>query len=132
MSLVDTLGYTTSNNKWESLTNKDLLKHDLLLRIYTHKGECDWDQSLGSTIIDKIFQVKTEQLRLDILSELQEIFENEPRINLIDIQTTSIEKGWIFTCLISYLMVHLNLGNLTSLKIQPNNFQMVITHYKDY
>ena len=103
MSLVDTLGYTTSNNKWESLTNKDLLKHDLLLRIYTHKGECDWDQSLGSTIIDKIFQLKTEQLRLDILSELQEIFENEPRINLIDIQTTSIEKGWIFTCLISYL-----------------------------
>ena len=103
MSLVDTLGYTTSNNKWESLTNKDLLKHDLLLRIYTHKGECDWDQSLGSTIIDKIFQVKTEQLRLDILSELQEIFENEPRINLIDIQTTSIEKGCIFTCLISYL-----------------------------
>lgn len=103
MSLNDTLGYTTINDKWETLLNKELVKHDLLMKLYIKRGECDWDQSLGTTIMDKIFQTKTEQLRLDILSELQEVFETEPRISLIDIQTTSLDKGWIFNCTISYL-----------------------------
>lgn len=103
MALIDTLGYTTINNEWEILLNKELVKHDLLTKLYIRKGECDWDQSLGTTIMDKIFQPKTEQLRLDILSELQEVFESEPRISLIDIQTTSLDKGWIFDCSISYL-----------------------------
>lgn len=98
-----TLGYTTINNFWETLTNKELVKHDLLLNLYTRKGECDWNQSFGTSIMDKIFQPKTEQLRLDILTDIQNVFENEPRIKLVDIQTTSIDKGWIFNCIISYL-----------------------------
>lgn len=103
MSLANTLGYTTINNRWETLMNKDLLKHDLLLNIYTRRGECDWNQNIGTTIMDKIFQKKTEQVRMDIINELQEVFDLEPRVQLIDIQTTPVDKGWIFTCLISYL-----------------------------
>lgn len=103
MIFNDTLGYTTINNKWETLLNKELVMHDLLLNLYTRKGECDWNQSFGTEIMDKIFQPKTEQLRLDILADIQNVFDNEPRIQLVDIQTTSIEKGWIFNCQISYL-----------------------------
>jgi phage baseplate assembly protein W len=103
MSLLTNLGYTTINNEWETLTDEDLAKHDLLMYLYTRKGECDWDQSFGTNIMDKIFQPKTEQCRLDILSDIQEAFENEPRLSLVDVQTTSIDKGWIFTCLVSYL-----------------------------
>ena len=33
-------GYTTINDEWGILIDKDLAKHDLLLRIYTTKGEC--------------------------------------------------------------------------------------------
>lgn len=99
----DTLGFTTINNKWETLLNLDLVKHDLLLNLYTRKGECDWDQSFGTEILDKIFQPKTEQLRLDILTDIQNVFDNEPRVQLVDIQSTSVEKGWVFDCEISYL-----------------------------
>lgn len=103
MALSDTLGYSTINNRWETLTNKELVKHDLLLNLYTRRGECDWNQSIGTTIMDKIFQPKTEQLRLDILTELREVFELDPRLELVDIQTTSLDKGWSFNCIISYM-----------------------------
>ena len=40
-------GYTTINDEWGILIDKDLAKHDLLLRIYTTKGECDWDPNFS-------------------------------------------------------------------------------------
>ena len=54
-----TLGYTTQNGEWEILTDKELAKHDLLMLLHTRKGECDWDPSLGTTILDKMFRPKT-------------------------------------------------------------------------
>lgn len=103
MAFNTTLGYTTINNKWEVLINKELAKHDLLLVLYTRKGECDWNPDFGTTILDKIFQPKTEQLRLDIIDELTEVFENDPRLSLNNIETEEVEKGWTFYCEISYL-----------------------------
>ena len=63
-------GYTTINDEWGILIDKDLAKHDLLLRIYTTKGECDWDPNFGTTIKNKLFQPKTIQVRNDIQNEL--------------------------------------------------------------
>ena len=103
MAFNTTLGYTTINNDWETLTDKELAKHDLLMNLYTRKGECDWNPEFGTTILDKMFQPKTEQLRLDIIDELTTVFENEPRLTLNNIDTEPLDKGWIFYCEISYL-----------------------------
>lgn len=103
MAFNTTLGYTTINNNWDSLTDKELAKHDLLMVLYTRKGECDWNPNFGTTIMDKMFQAKTEQLRLDILDELTTVFENDPRLSLNSINTEPLDKGWIFYCEISYL-----------------------------
>lgn len=103
MAFNTTLGYTTINNEWEALTDKELAKHDLLMNLYTRKGECDWNPEFGTTILDKMFQPKTEQLRLDIIDELTTVFENEPRLTLNNIDTEPLDKGWIFYCEISYL-----------------------------
>lgn len=103
MAFNTTLGYTTINNEWETLTDKELAKHDLLMNLYTRKGECDWNPEFGTTILDKMFQPKTEQLRLDIIDELTTVFENEPRLTLNNIDTEPLDKGWIFYCEISYL-----------------------------
>ena len=62
-----TLGYTTQNGEWEILTDKELAKHDLLMLLHTRKGECDWDPSLGTTILDKMFRPKTEALKTGCL-----------------------------------------------------------------
>lgn len=103
MAFNTTLGYTTINNEWEVLTDKELAKHDLLMVLYTRKGECDWNPEFGTTILDKMFQPKTEQLRLDIIDELTTIFDNDPRLSLNNIDTEPLDKGWIFYCEISYL-----------------------------
>lgn len=103
MAFNTTLGYTTINNEWETLTDKELAKHDLLMNLYTRKGECDWNPEFGTTILDKMFQPKTEQLRLDIIDELTTVFENEPRLTLNNIDTEPLDKGWVFYCEISYL-----------------------------
>lgn len=103
MAFNTTLGYTTINNEWEVLTDKELAKHDLLMVLYTRKGECDWNPEFGTTILDKMFQPKTEQLRLDIIDELTTIFDNDQRLSLNNIDTEPLDKGWIFYCEISYL-----------------------------
>ena len=103
MALLTNLGYTTINNKWETLTNKELAKHDLLMQIYTRKGECDWDVNLGSTIFDKLFQPKTNAIRDLIKEEIHDIFDNDLRFSLINLETEDVEDGWYFICSVSYL-----------------------------
>lgn len=96
-------GYTTINNKFETLTDKDIVKHDLLMEIYTHKGDCDWNPNLGTTIQDQIFQLKTDEVKNVIIDELKQVVDNSPFLSLQDITTEDIEKGWIFNLIVSYM-----------------------------
>jgi phage baseplate assembly protein W len=102
-SFNTTLGYTTQNNEWEILTDKELAKHDLLMVLYTRKGECDWDPNFGTTILDKMFRPKTDALKMDIMDELRTVFDNDPRLTLNEIEAEEVDKGWIFYCEVSYL-----------------------------
>lgn len=103
MAFNTTLGYTTENDKWQSLTDKDLAIHDVLLELHTRKGECDWNPEFGTTILDKMFSPKSAQLKIDIIDELTTVFENDPRLSLNIIDTEDLDKGWTFYCEISYL-----------------------------
>ena len=102
-SFNTTLGYTTQNNEWEILTDKELAKHDLLMVLYTRKGECDWDPNFGTTIQDQIFQLKDSEVKNTIIDELKQIIDNSPFVALQDITTEELEKGWIFNLVISYM-----------------------------
>jgi phage baseplate assembly protein W len=95
-------GYTTYNNKWEILQDKDILKHDILLELHTNKGECDWDPTFGTTIIDKIFQPKTDSIRSEIIAEIDSVINNCPHATLINLTTEELEDGWIFNLNISF------------------------------
>ncbi len=96
-------GYTTQNNKWEVLQDKNLVKHDLMLEIYTNKGECDWNPSFGSTILDQIFQYKNATTKSIIMEELRHIIDNNPFLTLQDISVDDLEKGWNFNLSVSYM-----------------------------
>ena len=96
-------GFTTINDKFETLVDKNIVKHDVLTEIYIDKGSCDWDLKLGTTIQQKIFDYKTEAAKYDIIEDIKTVFENSPSLKLIDIQTTPLDKGWNFTVVVSYL-----------------------------
>lgn len=103
MTFITNTGYTTINNNWETLTDKELTKHDIMTALNITKGECDWNPSFGTTIKEKLFRAKTNQLKNEIIDELKAIFAEDPRVELKDIETNDIDKGWIFYCSISYL-----------------------------
>jgi phage baseplate assembly protein W len=98
-----TLGYTTVNDSWETLTDKELAIHDLLMVLHTRRGECDWDPDFGASILDKMFRPKTDQLKIDIMNEISDAFNNDPRLTLNILNALDIDNGWIFYCEISYL-----------------------------
>lgn len=96
-------GYTTQNNKWEILQDKDIVKHDLMLEIYTNKGECDWNPTFGSTILDQVFQYKNASVKSIIMEELRQIIDKNPFLTLQDITADELEKGWNFNLYVSYM-----------------------------
>lgn len=103
MAFIKNLGYTTINKKFETLTNKDLAKHDLLMQLFTDKGECDWNPNFGTNIRKLLFQPKTVHNKEVIISDIENVFDSEPRFTLQDIQVVDIEDGWEFHTTVSYL-----------------------------
>ena len=96
-------GYTTQNGEFEVLTDKDLVKHDLIMEIYSEKGSMDWDPNFGTTIQDQIFQLKNDEVKNIIIDELKQVVDNSPFLALQDITTEELDKGWIFNLVVSYM-----------------------------
>lgn len=96
-------GFTTINGKFETLTDKNIVKQDVLNEIYIDRRSCDWDLDLGTSIHDKIFQYKTESAKYDIIEDIRRVIEKNPFLELVDIQTTELDKGWNFGVVVSYL-----------------------------
>ena len=96
-------GFSTINDKFEVFVDKNIVKQDLLTEIYIEQGTCDWDLDLGTTIQQKIFQYKNESAKYDIIDDIKRVVEKNPYLQLLDIQTTELDKGWNFGVVGSYL-----------------------------
>lgn len=96
-------GYTTKNNKWQVMTDKELVKHDFMLLLFTKRGECDWDPTLGTTIQDQLFKYKTDLVKNNIIEEIEYAVERTHLIKLEGLNVTDVEKGWIFNLSIRYV-----------------------------
>lgn len=95
-------GYTTLNDKWEILRDKDIIKHDILMEIYTNKGDCDWNPEFGTTIQDKIFQYKTDTAKSEIIADIDNVINHYEYANLLNVSAEDIDGGWIFNLSISF------------------------------
>ncbi len=96
-------GYTTQNGKFEVLTDREIVKHDLMMEIYTEKGSLDWDPNFGTTIQDQIFQLKNNDTKNIIIDDIKQVIDNSPFLALQDINTQEVDKGWIFSVVVSYM-----------------------------
>lgn len=101
--MAEVIGFTTLNDKFETLTDKELAKHDLMLELFTNKGELDWEPDFGSIILDQIFQLKTNAIRDIIIEDIKRIVDKNGLISFVDLATQDIEGGWIFTLTVRYL-----------------------------
>lgn len=85
-----------NDNKTLGLYDIELVKKDLLNHIFTRKGERVMMPRFGSIIPDLVFEPLTPILVEDVTEELTTIFNYDPRVNLVDIQT---KPDYVFSSL---------------------------------
>jgi phage baseplate assembly protein W len=90
-------GYSTIDRKISktSIYDKDLVKRDLLNHIFTRRGERVMNPTFGTSIHDLLFEPFNESLKDRIISEIREVIDAEPRVQLAGIET--FEEDWGLT-----------------------------------
>ena len=97
------MGYTTVNNKFEVLYDKELAKHDIMLYLNTDKGELDYDPTFGISHRKSLFKIKNTALKMALEDEIRQAFNRSPVLNLISLVTVDLENGYEFITEVSYL-----------------------------
>ena len=90
-------GYSTINRKISktNIYDKELIKQDLLNHIFTRRGERVMNPSFGTSIHDLLFEPFDESIKDRIVSEIRDIINSDPRVQLIGIETREEDWGLI-------------------------------------
>lgn len=75
------------------ITDIELIKRDLLNHFYTIKGERVMRPNFGSIIWDMLFEPFDETVREVIVSDVQNIVSQEPRVELQNLNVFEYEQG---------------------------------------
>ena len=96
-----------SNNTF-MLTGKELVKRDLVNHIYTIKGERPHMPDFGTRIPLIAFEPLDEQTIQAIREDLTQVFEYDPRVQLLDMVVTALPDNNAISVFIDILYVELN------------------------
>ena len=86
-------GFSTKdwlNRRTFTLRNIDLVKEDLLRHIYTIKGERVMMPNFGTRIPLLAFEPNDETTRATIEEDLRAVFNYDPRVQLLQLNVTSL------------------------------------------
>jgi uncharacterized protein len=86
-------GFSTANwldRRTFTVRNIELVKEDLLRHIYTAKGERVMMPNFGTRIPLLAFEPNDETTRATIEEDLRAVFEYDPRVQLLELNVTSL------------------------------------------
>ena len=86
---------TVDRYKKFRLTDVNLVKQDLINHFNTRKGERLMNPKFGSIIWDLIMEPLTEDTRQELLNDITEICNYDPRVKPTQINLTEYEQGYI-------------------------------------
>lgn len=95
------IGFSSKDDRFRVLKNKELALDNLMTQLNVEKGECDWNPTYGSGTLSRIFAIKTENEKNEILADIKSAFSDNG-FNVINGDITEIDKGWIFNFIIQY------------------------------
>jgi phage baseplate assembly protein W len=75
------------------MTDIDLIKQDLLNRLYTRKGERVMLPAYGSIIWDRLFEPMTPAVRDEIVHDVRDNVRADPRLDAVNISVTEQSYG---------------------------------------
>ena len=98
-------GVSTVNpdNTSPILYDLSIIKQDLLNHFYIRRGEKLSDPEFGCILWELLFEPLTEQVRADIIENVNLIIDSEPRVSADKILIDEYEHGIALYCELTYL-----------------------------
>jgi len=88
------IGFNTQGQfKKFTLTDRELIKRDLLNAFNIRQGQLPGRPAVGTSLWDYLFENQVEKLQQDIVNEVQRVAGQDPRIYISDIQVFPQENG---------------------------------------
>ena len=92
-----------SDNTSPVLYDLAIIKQDLLNHFYIRRGEKLSDPEFGCVLWELLFEPLTEQVRADIIENVNLIIDSEPRVNADKFLIDEYEHGIALYCELTYL-----------------------------
>ena len=88
------IGFNTQGQfKKFTLTDRELIKRDLLNAFNIRQGQLPGRPSVGTVLWDYLFENQVEKLQQNIVDESQRVAGQDPRLYINDIQVYPQENG---------------------------------------
>jgi phage baseplate assembly protein W len=88
------IGFNTQGQfKKFTLTDRELIKRDLLNAFNIRQGQLPGRPGVGTVLWDYLFENQVEKLQQNIVDEVQRVAGQDPRIYINDIQVYPQENG---------------------------------------
>ena len=100
------------------INDVELIKLDLLNHIFTRRGERVMMPRFGTIIPDLVFEPLDEETVEVLESELREVFDYDPRVELLDLQVVPNEDSNSVTAAALLKCIELDTTELMNLNIE--------------
>jgi phage baseplate assembly protein W len=97
----------TSSTENYSLYDFDLIKQDILNHFHTRQGERLMQPRFGTIIWDLLFEPLTEEIRLIIKQDIENIINYDPRVQVADTNIITYESGLEISMSLTYVPYNL-------------------------
>lgn len=98
-------------------TNAEIIKKDLLNHLHTRRGERVMMPDFGSNIHDMLFDPNDEITQHRIMSEVQNVIDYDPRVELIQTRLTADEEKHVISVEILVRFVELEIVDTIKLDL---------------
>lgn len=114
-------GFSTISTVSEgfALYDLELIKQDLLNNFHVRRGERLMNPTFGTVIWDLLFEPMTEQLKENIIANVNEIINMDPRLVAKDVIVTTYESGIQIEAILTYLPY--NISEAMQLRFDQSN-----------
>jgi phage baseplate assembly protein W len=110
---------TVGRNKKYRLTDFELIKQDLINHFYIRKGEKLMNPNFGTIIWNVIHEPLTEDLKSVIVTDINDIASNDPRLSIENVIVTEYSQGIQIELQLRY--VQTNQSDLLNLQFDNQN-----------
>jgi len=102
-------GFSTISGATQNfaLYDFELIKQDLMNNFHVRQGERLMNPTYGTIIWDLLFEPLTDQVKHLILEDVNNIFNNEPRVRAGNIVVTPYDTGLQIQCTLTYLLYNI-------------------------